>query len=130
MHIRWNVQSIFFTRQYVEIFRSTFKWAGHNSAAFGQINLFSSFDRAVRVLKNGGAIMSSRRFTRRGFLKGLGAAGAALGTGELSPAPAQAQGGQQIVRELRVDQYPEEHSESEPSPDSGRTMRESLCAGL
>ena len=53
--------------------------------------------------------MSSRRFTRRGFLKGLGAAGAALGAGNVSSTPAEAQARQPIVRELRVDQYPQEH---------------------
>src|SRR5438132_12517707 len=54
-------------------------------------------------------MMSVRRFTRRGFLRGVGLASAALGTGKHATIPAEAQARQQTNRELRLSQYPDEH---------------------
>lgn len=49
------------------------------------------------------------KLSRRGFLKGLGMAGAAVGAGGLPSVPAEAQERQKVEREERVSEYPEEH---------------------
>ena len=53
--------------------------------------------------------MPAQDFTRRGFLKGLGVAGAALGAGAASVPMAEGQEPQQVNRSERVSELPPEH---------------------